>query len=124
VSIFITRYVAGMERCLGHRRCGSGIHVHGDDVMDRKNRIGRREHLEILKILQDLGEGAVAVNKGQLRPLRLNTILGALEESIARRNREGRIWPAFLDQLWIGRLVDDPRPSRSPKMRHDGSRRT
>ena len=96
----------------------------GDDVMDRNNRIGRRERLEILKILQGLGEGVVAINKGQLRPLRPNTILGALEESIARRNREGRIWSAFLDQFWIGRLVDDPRPSRSPKMRHDGSRRT
>jgi len=92
--------------------------------MDRNSRIGRRERLEILKILQGLGEGVVAINKGQLRPLRPNTILGALEESIARRNREGRIWSAFLDQFWIGRLVDDPRPSRSPKMRHDGSRRT
>jgi hypothetical protein len=92
--------------------------------MDRNNRIGRRERSEILKILQGLGDGVVAINKSQLRPLRPNTILGALEESIARRNREGRIWPAFLDQFWIGRLVDDPRPSRSPKMRHDGSRRT
>jgi hypothetical protein len=84
--------------------------------MDRNNRIGRRERFEILKILQ-----VVAINKGQLRPLRPNTILGALEESIACRNREGRMWPALLDQLWTGR---DPRPSRSPKMRHDGSRRT
>src|SRR5215469_2887734 len=97
---------------------------HGDDVMDRNNRIGRRERFEILKILQGLGEGAVAINKGQSRPLRPNTILGALEESIARRNREGRMWPAFLDQFWVGRLLDDPRPSRSPKMRRDGSRRT
>jgi len=92
--------------------------------MDRNNRIGRRERFEILKILQGLGEGAVAINKGQSRPLRPNTILGALEESIARRNREGRMWPAFLDQFWVGRLLDDPRPSRSPKMRRDGSRRT
>jgi len=38
-------------------------------------------------------------------------ILGALEESIARRNREGRMWPAFLDLFWIGRRVDDPPPS-------------
>jgi hypothetical protein len=38
--------------------------------------------------------------------LRPNTILGALEESIARRNLGGRIWPAFLDQFWIGRLVE------------------
>jgi hypothetical protein len=52
--------------------------------------------------VQGLGEG-VAVDKGQLRPLRPNTILGALEESIARRNREGLIWPVFLDQFWIGR---------------------
>ena len=88
--------------------------------MDRNSRIGRRERLEILKILQGLGEGVVAINKGQLRPLRPNTILGVPEESIARRNREGRIWSAFLDQFWIGRRVDgtdanradDPRPSR------------
>jgi hypothetical protein len=92
--------------------------------MDRNNRIGRRERFEILKIAQGLGEGVVAIDKGPLRPLCPNTILGALEESIARRNREGRIWPAFLDQFWIGRRVDDPRPSRSPKMSHDGSRRT
>jgi hypothetical protein len=113
-----------MERCLGLRRCSSGIHVIGDYVMDSNNRIGRRERFEILKIVQGLGEGVVAVDKGQLRPLRPNTILGALEESIARRKREGLIWPVFLDQFWIGRRVDDPRPSRLPKMRHDGSRRT
>ena len=92
--------------------------------MDRNNQIGRRERFEILKIAQGLGEGVVAVDKGQLRPLRPNAILRALEESIARRNREGRIWPAFLDQFWIGRRVDDPRSSRSPKMSRDGSRRT
>ena len=92
--------------------------------MDRNNRIGRRERLEILKIVQGLGEGVVAVDEGQMRPLRPNTILGALEESIARRDREGRMWPAFLDQFWIGRRVDDPRSSRSPKMSHYGSRRT
>ena len=88
--------------------------------MDSNNRIGRRERFEILKIVQGLGEGVIAVDKGSLRPLRPNTILGALEESIARRSREGRIWPAFLDQFWIGRRVDgtdanragDPRPSR------------
>ena len=76
--------------------------------MDRNSRIGRRERFEILKILQGLGEGVVAVDKGQLRPLRPNTILGALEESIALRHREGRIWPAFLHEFWIGRRVDDP----------------
>ena len=92
--------------------------------MDRNSRIGRRERFEILKILQGLGEGVVAVDKGSSRPLRPNTILGALEESIARRTRESRIWPAFLNQFLIGRRVDDPRPSRSPKMRHDGSQRT
>ena len=48
-----------------------------------------------------LGEG-VAVDKGPLRPLRPNAILGALEESIARRNREGRMWPAFLDFFGLG----------------------
>ena len=68
--------------------------------MDRNSRIGRRERFEILKILQGLGEGVVIVDKGQLRPLGPNTILGALEESIARRNRGGRIWPAFLEQFW------------------------
>ena len=90
-----------MERCLGLRRCSSGIHVIGDYVMDSNNRIGRRERFEILKIVQGLGEGVVAVDKGQLRPLRPSTILAALEESIARRNREGRMWPAFLDLFWI-----------------------
>jgi hypothetical protein len=100
-----------MERCLGLRRCSSGIHVIGDYVMDSNNRIGRRERFEILKIAQGLGEGVVAVDKGQLKPLRPNAILGALEESIARRNREGRMWPAFLDLFWIGRRVDDPPPS-------------
>src|SRR5262249_8851382 len=60
---------------------------HGDDVMDRNNRVGRRERFEILKIAQDLGAGTVAVDKGSLRPLRPHTILGALEESIARRTR-------------------------------------
>ena len=79
--------------------------------MDSNNRIGRRERFEILKIVQGLGEGVVAVDKGQLRPLRPNTILGALEESIARRNREDRMWSAFLDLFWIGRRVDDPPPS-------------
>ena len=69
--------------------------------MDRNNRIGRRERFEILKIVQGLGEGVATVDK--LRPLRPNTILESLEESIARRNREGRIWPNFLDQFWIGR---------------------
>ena len=59
--------------------------------MDRNNRVGRRERFEILKIAQGLGAGTVAVDKGSLRPLRPNTILGALEESIARRTRERRI---------------------------------
>ena len=57
--------------------------------MDRNNRIGRRERREILKSTQGLGKGVVAVDKGQLEPLRPNTILQALEESIARRFREG-----------------------------------
>ena len=77
--------------------------------MDRNNLLGRRERFEILNIVQRLGDGVVAVDKGPLRPLRPNAILGALEESIAHRNREGRMWPAVLDQFWIGRLVDDPR---------------
>ena len=73
--------------------------------MDRNNRIVRRERFEILKIAQGLGEGVVAVDKGQEEPLRPNTILRALEESIARRYHEGHIWPAFLDQFWIRRRV-------------------
>jgi len=42
----------------------------------------------------------VDADKGELEPLRPNTILRVLEESIARRTREG-IWPAFLDQFWV-----------------------
>ena len=68
--------------------------------MDRNNRIGRRERREILKSTQGLGEGLVAVDKGQVEPLRPNTLLQALEESIARRLRERHIWSAFLDQFW------------------------
>jgi hypothetical protein len=73
----------------------------GTTAVDRKNRIGRRERREILKSTQGLGEGLVAVDKGHGEPLRLNTLLQALEESIARRYREGHIWPAFLDQFWV-----------------------
>ena len=47
-----------VERCLGLRRCSSGIHVIGDYVMDSNNRIGRRERFEILKIVQGLGDGS------------------------------------------------------------------
>jgi hypothetical protein len=85
--------------------------------MDRNNRIVRRERFEILKIAQGLGEGVVAVDKGSLRPLRPNTILGALEESIARRTREGRIWSAFLEQFWIGRRVDGTDANRAESRR-------
>ena len=52
--------------------------------------------------MQGLGAGVVAVDKGPLRPLRPNAILGALEESIARRNREGRMWSAFLGFFGFG----------------------
>jgi hypothetical protein len=91
--------------------------------MDRNNRIGRRERFEILKIAQGLGEGVVAVDKGPVRPLRPNA-LGALEESIARRNREGRMWPAFLDLFLDWAPGRRSAAKRSPKMRHDdGSRR-
>ena len=72
----------------------------GTTVMDRNNRIGRRERREILKSTQGLGKGVVDADKGELEPLRPNTILRVLEESIARRTREG-IWPAFLDQFWV-----------------------
>ena len=69
--------------------------------MDRNNRIGRRERCEILKITQGQGEGVTAVDKGQLGPLRPNTILRVLEESIARRFREGHIWPRLPRQFWV-----------------------
>jgi hypothetical protein len=69
--------------------------------MDRNNRIGRRERREILKSIQGLGEGVIAVDKGQVEPLRPNMLLQALEASIARRYREGHIWPAFLGQFWV-----------------------
>ena len=82
---------------------------------------GRRERFEILKIVQGLGDGVAAVDKCPLRPLRPNAILGALEESIARRNREGRMWPALFLDWASGRRSA---AKRSPKMRHDGSRRT
>jgi hypothetical protein len=68
--------------------------------MDCNNRIGRRERLEILKIAQGLGEEGIAVDKGPLRSL--HPIPGAPEESIARRIREGRMWPAFLDLFGLG----------------------
>jgi hypothetical protein len=69
--------------------------------MDRNNRIGRRERREILKSTQGLGNGVVAVDKGELKPLRPNTILRALEESIARRYREGHIWPGLPRRFWV-----------------------
>ena len=47
--------------------------------MDRNNRIGRRERCEILKITQGQGEGVTAVDKGQLGPLRPNTILDGID---------------------------------------------
>jgi len=72
----------------------------GTTAVDRKNRIGRRERREILKNVQGRG-----VDKGQEEPLRPNTILRALEESVARRYHEVQIWPAFLDQFWIRRRV-------------------
>jgi len=73
----------------------------GTTVMDRNNRIGRRERREILKSRQGLGEGLVTVDKGQAERLQLNTLLQALKESIARRYREGHVWSAFLDQFWV-----------------------
>ena len=73
----------------------------GMTAVDRKNQIGRRERRE----MQGRGERVVAVDKGQEERLRPNTILRALEESIARRHHEVQIWPAFLDQFWIRRRV-------------------
>jgi len=75
--------------------------MQGTAVMDRYNRIGRRERREILKSTQGLGKGVVAVDKGQLEPLRPNKILRTLEESIARRFREGHIWPRLPRQFWV-----------------------
>ena len=46
----------------------------GTTVMDRNNRIGRRERREILKSTQGLGKGVVDADKGELEPLRPNTI--------------------------------------------------
>jgi hypothetical protein len=73
----------------------------GTTVMDRNNRIGRRERREILKSTQGLGKGVVDADKSELEPLRPNTILRVLEESIARRFREGHIWPRLPRQFWI-----------------------
>ena len=72
--------------------------MQGTAIMDRNNRIGRRERREILKSTQGLGKGVVAVDKGQLEPLRPNMILRALEESIPRRFRD---WPSLPRQFWI-----------------------
>src|SRR5262249_39307151 len=58
---------------------------HGDDVMDRNNRIGRREP-KFSKFCKALARESSPSIGGQLRPLRPNTILAALAESIARRN--------------------------------------
>ena len=44
--------------------------MQGTGIMDRNNRIGRRERCEILKSTQGLGKGVVAVDKGQLEPSR------------------------------------------------------
>ena len=62
----------------------------GMTAVDRKNQIGRRERREILKNVQGRG-----VDKGQEEPLRPNTILRALEESIARRHHEVQIRPVL-----------------------------
>jgi hypothetical protein len=63
-----------------------------------------------------------AVDKGQLEPLHPNMILRALEESIARRFREGRIWPSLPRQFWIKTGVGGQQPSYSREMRRGGSR--
>ena len=75
--------------------------MQGTAVMDRNNRIGRRERREILKSTQGLGKGVVDADKGELEPLRPNRILRVLEESIARRFREGHIWPRLPRQFWV-----------------------
>jgi len=81
--------------------------------MDCNNRIGRRERFEILKIAQGLGEGVLAVDKGPVRPLRPNTILGALEESTLVAI--AKVVFGRPSSFWIGHRVDDPRPSAHQK---------
>jgi len=81
--------------------CRSSIHCMGTTVMNPNNRIGRRERREILKSMQGLGEGVVMVDKGQVEPLRPNAILQALEEMMARRYREGHMWPRLPRQFWV-----------------------
>src|SRR5262249_6144914 len=120
VSIFIRLHVAGMDVV-------SAFDVAVLASMSWGRRHGSQQsnwtpRAEILKILQGLGEGVVAVDRGPVE-----TLAPEQDSRGARRKHRSSqccIWPAFLDQLWIGRLGDDPRPSRSPKMRHDGSRRT
>ena len=43
----------------------------------------------------------VVVDKGQVESLRPNTILRALEESMARCYREGHMWPRLPRQFWV-----------------------
>jgi hypothetical protein len=67
--------------------------------MDSNTRIiGRRERREIIKSIQGVGEGTVAVDKGPVEPLRPNAILRTLENGVARR--QGPIWPAFTG-FWV-----------------------
>ena len=73
--------------------------------MDSNNRIGRRERFGILKIVQGLGEGVVAVDKGALRSLRPNTILGGAQRKQSSHSRRSYL-AGFLDQFWIGRQVE------------------
>jgi len=77
--------------------------------MDRNNRVGRRERFEILKIAQGVGEGVVAVDKGTLRSLRPNTILGGAQR---KQSSHSRYLAGFLDQFWIGRQVEQNQTSQ------------
>ncbi len=86
----------GMERCLGLRRCRSGIHVMGTTSWIAIIELGAASASRFSKSRK-------ALAKEWSPSTRLVEILApqhdsrALKESIARRTRKGRIWPAFLD---------------------------
>jgi hypothetical protein len=77
--------------------------MQGTAIMDRNNRIGRRERREILTSTQGLGKGVVAVDTGQLEPLRPNTILRALEESTLVAFAKVIFGQAFLGSFGLNR---------------------
>jgi hypothetical protein len=76
------RYPLNSQRPLGTRSRPLAFSSHhpcmGTTVMDRKNRIGRRERREILKSAQ--GGSEAVIDKCQLESLRPNTIPGCLRK--------------------------------------------